>query len=113
MKLVIAYIKPDMLEEVIRALHAVRGIRGASICEGRGYGAWRMDLPAEAVRKEGSNYRPHIRVEVICSDEVAVDALGAITTSARTGLTGDGVAFMLHGDTCMRISTGEADDRLE
>ena len=112
MKIVIAHIKPEMLADVVYALHGVEGLRGASICDGRGFGAWRLDESPEAIQRESSNFRPHVRMEIACSDEVAAEVVKAISKSARTGMSGDGLVFTIDADTCIRIRTGEADERI-
>ncbi len=112
MKIVIAYVKPEMLDDVLYALHEVKGLRGASICDGRGFGAWRLDESPEAIQREPGNFRPHVRMEILCSDEVAAEVAKAISASARTGMPGDGLVFTVDADTCIRIRTGEADERI-
>jgi len=112
MKVVIAYIKPGMLDDVVYALHGVEGLRGASICDGRGFGAWRLDESPEAIQREPGNFRPHVRLEIVCSDDVAAEVVKVINASARTGMSGDGLVFTIGADTCTRIRTGEADERI-
>ncbi|MCD6327266.1 P-II family nitrogen regulator [bacterium] len=109
MKIVIAYIKPEMLSDVVYALHGLEGLRGASICDGRGFGAWRLDESPEAVQREPGNFRPHARIEIACSDNMTAEVMKTICESARTGMPGDGLVFSIDADTCVRICTGEPD----
>ena len=111
MKIVIAYVRPEMFDDVVYALHAVKGLRGASISDGRGFGAWRLDESPEAIQKESGNFRRHVRLEIICSDDVAAEVVKTISTSGRTGIWGDGLVFTMDVGTCIRIRTGEADER--
>ncbi len=112
MKIVIAYIRPEMLDDVIYTLHGVEALRGASICDGRGFGAWRLDESPEAIQREPGNFRPHVRMEIACSDDVAAEVVKAISASAHTGMSGDGLVFTIDADTCVRIRTGETDERI-
>jgi len=110
MKIVIAYIKPEMLDDVAYALHGVEGLRGASICDGRGFGAWRVDEPPDAIQREPGNFRPNMRIEIVCSDDVAAEVVEAICTNGHTGKLGDGIVVTSEADTCIRIRTGEAEE---
>ena len=110
MKIVIAYVKPEMFDNVVYALHEVKGLRGASVCDGRGFGAWRLDETPEAIQRESENFRPHARIEIICSDDVAEKVVEVISTGARTGMPGDGLVFTVDAEKCIRIRTGEADE---
>ena len=112
MKIVVAYIKPEMLADVVYALHGVEGLRGASVCDGRGFGARRLDESPEAIQRGPSNFRPHVRMETVCSDDIAAEVVKAISASGRTGMSGDGLVFIIDADTCIRIRTGEADGRV-
>ena len=110
MKIVIAYIKPEMLDDVVYALHGVEGLRGASVCDGRGFGAWRLDESPEAIQREPGNFRPNMRIEIVCSNEVAEEVVRVICASGRTGMSGDGLVFTVGAEACIRIRTGEADE---
>lgn len=101
------------MNDVVYALHEIQGLRGASICDGRGFGAWRMDKPPEATQRETENFRPHVRIEIVCSDEVASAVVNCISENARTGLPGDGLVFTIDVDSCVRIRTGRADELIQ
>ena len=107
MKLVIAYVRPEMLDSVIYALHSVKGLRGASVFDGEGFGAWRMDATPEAIEHESSNFRPNRRLEIVCSEEVAPAVIEAVQANAHTGIPGDGLVYTLDVGNCMKIRTGE------
>jgi nitrogen regulatory protein PII len=46
-------------------------------------------------------------VQVLVSDEMAVEVVSAITNSARTGKIGDGKIFVTDIEEVIRIRTGE------
>lgn len=109
MKLVVVYVRPEMVNDVIYALHDVEGVRGVSAYEGRGFGAWRLEDPLEAAQREGDDFRAHVRLETVCSDETAKKVMRTIIESAQTGMTGDGIVYAVDVVECIRIRTGEID----
>ncbi|MHC4915028.1 MAG: P-II family nitrogen regulator [Planctomycetota bacterium] len=107
MKLITAYIKPNMLNEVIFALHGVEGLTGASVSSGQGFGRHRMRESPGEVEREESNMSPHVRVEVACADGAAAAIVEAIQKHAHTGLHGDGLVCVQPLKDCVRICGGE------
>lgn len=106
MKEVRAYIKQHMLADVTRALHAVDGISGMSVLDGRGFGRGRAkDSPHSVV--EDLVDIPHARIEVVCDDELVERVITTIEGAAHTGLLGDGKIYTLPVEQAVRISTGE------
>ena len=110
MKIVIAYIKPEMLDNVVYALHGVKDLHGSSICEARGFGMWRMNESPEEVQRETGNFLPNIRIEIVCSENVANKVINVIKENSRTGMSGDGIVFTADADKCFSIRTGEQRD---
>ncbi len=107
MKLITAYVKPNMLTNVTFALHKVEGLAGASISEGQGFGRHRMQEPPGEVEREESNVHPHVRIEIACADNVAAAIVDAIEKNAHTGLHGDGLIHVQPLEDCVRICGGE------
>ena len=109
MKMIIAIIRPEKLEEVQQALNecdvylmTVSDVRGCG--RQRGY--------TELYR--GTEFRvrllPKVKLEIAVNDAFVEAAVEAIVHSARTGDTGqigDGKIFILPLDDCVRIRTGE------
>lgn len=110
MKLITAYVKPNMLTNVTFALHKVDGLTGASISEGQGFGRHRMQESPGDVDKEEGNLSPHVRLEIACSDEVAAAVVDTIEKQAHTGLHGDGIICVQTLNDCVRICGGERGD---
>ena len=106
MKLVIAIIKPFKLDEVREALTAA-GVAGMTVTEVKGFG--RQKGQTEIYR--GAEYRtdmvPKIKIEIVCSAELAERAVEAIEDAAGTGAIGDGKIFVLDVGQAVRIRTGE------
>ncbi len=102
MKLVTAFIKKNMLMDVITALHRVEGLTGASFSEIRGFGQSYGTKGADY-----SDYRLHIRIEVLCKDSIVEKLVSTLEKKAHTGLRGDGKIIISTVEEVVRISTGE------
>ena len=106
MKLVMAIIKPFMLDKVREALTEV-GVQGMTASEVKGFG--RQKGHAEIYR--GAEYQidflPKVKIEVACSNEMADRVVEAIQKSAHTNKIGDGKIFVVNLEQAIRIRTGE------
>lgn len=105
MKMIIAIVQPFMAADVVHALHALRGITGATFNDVRGFGRSRRQdaLAGEIVLNEASK----VRVEVVVNDAQAPAVAEAIRNAARTGNRGDGKIFVLPVDRALRIASNE------
>ena len=106
MKQVIAYIKPLRLSETTLALHKIEGLTGISVVECKGYGRGGAKALAEGL----TDYLPHTKLEIACTDDKVEEVISTIQKSAHTGLRGDGKIYVLHIETAVRISSGERGD---
>ena len=106
MKLVIAYIKPERLSPVKRALAEV-GVTRMSVTNALGCGQ-QLGFP-ESYR--GAETEPmllkKVRLEIAVNETFVERTVEAITAGARTGSIGDGVIFLVELAECIRIRTGE------
>jgi nitrogen regulatory protein PII len=105
-----AYIRPNRLEQVRKALEGAN-ITGISITDIDGFG----DLKGRADQMfRGQEYtvafRRIIKLELFCYDDRVADIVKAISDAARTGELGDGKIFVHSIDLAYRIRTGETDD---
>jgi nitrogen regulatory protein P-II 1 len=106
MKLIVAIIRPEKVEDVQSAL-GKREIYLMTASDVRGCG-----------RQRGfsENYRggegyvrllSKVKLEIAVNDEFVDAAVDAIKTAAKTGKIGDGKIFVLPLEACTRIRTGE------
>lgn len=103
MKMITAFIKPNMLDAVMLALHKVEGLTGASSTEVHGFGRDRsMDD-----REISLETKPHIKLEIACHDDLVEEVLSTIAKAAHTGLRGDGKIYVFPLYGAVRISSGE------
>ncbi len=106
MKLIVAYIQPEKLNDVKQALYDA-GIFKLSVTNALGCGQQKgyhetyrgVDIEVNLLKK--------VRIEVAVNEEFVQSTIDAIVSGARTGKIGDGKLFVLALERCIRIRTGE------
>ena len=106
MKLIIAIIQPDRLDEVLDRL-TEKEVHLVTVTDILGRG--RQKGIAEVYRShvEAGSLLRKTRLEIAVNDDFVKPAVDAITGGARTGNVGDGKIFILDLKECIRIRTGE------
>ncbi len=106
MKLIIAVIQPDKLEEVKEELYKVE-VNLITVSEVLGHG--RQKGIAEVYRgtKETGNLLRKIRLEIAVNENYVEPTIKAIVKGAKTGETGDGKIFIVELKECIRVRTEE------
>ncbi len=110
MKEIRAYIKPHKLQDVTLALHKVKGLTGLSIIDIRGFGRGWLQGEARTPAEDVLDMVPHVKIEMICSDEVVEKVVSVIQETAHTGLRGDGKIYVSSVEQAVRIETAERGD---
>lgn len=107
MKLVIAILQPDKLEEVRESLIAA-GIMRITVNRVTGHGR-QADEEIYRGKRMAPNLIPKVRLEIACNDEFVKIACDVIMNTARhdDGKIGDGKIFVLPLEECIRIRTEE------
>jgi nitrogen regulatory protein P-II 1 len=106
MKLVIAYIQPEKLTSLKKALYE-NNVFKMSVTNALGCGQQKgyhesyrgIDVEVNLLKK--------VRLEVAINDQYVDTTIEAIIEGARTGNIGDGKIFVIGLDKCVRIRTGE------
>ncbi len=110
MKEVRAIIRPERLDEVLKALEEV-GHPGVTVAQVEGHG--RQTGLVEQFR--GRTYKvdllPKLEVRVVCKDEDVEKIMRAIREAAYTGEIGDGKIFVYPVLEAMRIRSGETGEQ--
>jgi nitrogen regulatory protein P-II 1 len=108
MKLIIAYIQPEKLNDVKQELFKAEvfkmSVTNAVGCgQQKGYHeAWRgVDIEVNLLKK--------VRLEIAVNEPFVQPTIDAIVRGARTGNIGDGKIFVVELVQCVRIRTGETD----
>jgi len=107
MKEIKAYIKPHKLTEVTLALHKIEKLAGMSVVDVRGFGRSRGKNSRHRIVEDLVDYVPHVKIEIVCRDELVEEIVSVIERTAHTGLRGDGKIYVLAVETAVRIQTGE------
>lgn len=107
MKEIKAYIKPHKLSKVTLALHKVKGLTGMSVVNVRGFGRGKAKDAPHRIVEDLVDYIPHVKIEIICVDDIVEEIVSIIEKSAHTGLKGDGKIYISEVYDAIRIQTGE------
>lgn len=106
MKMVIAVIQPDRLEEVLDELYQ-NDINLITVSEVMGHGRQKGITEVYRGVKEMGHLLRKIRLDIAVNDEYLDKTVKAIVKGAKTGHVGDGKIFVLDLQDCMRIRTEE------
>ena len=106
MKLIIAYIQPEKLNDVKKSLYDEE-IYKMSVTNALGCGQQKgfhesyrgVDIEVNLLKK--------VRLEIAVNDDFVDPTIKAIIQGARTDTIGDGKIFVLDLPECIRIRTGE------
>lgn len=106
MKLIIAYLKPERLNDVKQALYEAE-IFNMSVTNVVGSGRQKGFSETYRGVEQEVNLLKKVRLEIGLNDDFVEPAKQAIIKGARTGQIGDGVIFVLPMEQGLRIRTGE------
>ena len=109
MKLIIAIIQPNRLEEVKAALTEVEVFR-LTVMDCQGFGRQKGQTEVYRGRGIAVNLLRKVQLQIAVNDDFVEPTIGAILQGGRTGEAGeigDGKIFVLPMDDCIRIRTGE------
>jgi nitrogen regulatory protein P-II 1 len=108
MKLVVAIVRPEKLNEVLEALYRAE-VRGLTISRVRGHGGEVEDVETYRGMTVKMELHDKVRLEIGVSDHFVEPTVRAILSAGRTGEVGDGKIFVLPVEKVYRIRTGEED----
>jgi len=106
MKLVIAYIQPEKLDDVKQALFD-KDIKKMSVTNYLGCGQQAGYTESYRGTMLEVNLLKKVRIEVAVNEDFVDVCVDAIVNGARTGSIGDGKIFVVPIEQCIRIRTGE------
>ena len=107
MKLVMAIIKPFKLDDVREALSEI-GVQGITVTEVKGFGRQKGHTELYRGAEYVVDFLPKVKVEAVVNDELADQAIEAVSKAANTGKIGDGKIFVMSVEQAIRIRTGES-----
>ena len=106
MKLIVAIIKPDRLEEVKQELYKA-DVNLITVNEVLGHGRQMGVTEVYRGAKEMGNLLRKVRLEIAVNENFVEPTVNAIIKGAQTGAVGDGKIFVLDLVDCIRIRTEE------
>ena len=109
MKLVVAIVRPEKLNDVLEALYRAE-VTGLTISRVRGHGGETEQVETYRGTTVKVELHDKVRLEIGVSDNFVQPTVKAILTSAATGEVGDGKIFVLPVEAVYRIRTGEANE---
>ena len=109
MKLIIAIIQPNKLEDVKAALTDVEVFR-LTVMDCQGFGRQKGQTEVYRGHEFTVNLMRKVQLQIAVNDNFVEPTINAILKGGRTGekgQIGDGKIFVLPLDDCIRIRTGE------
>jgi nitrogen regulatory protein PII len=106
MKMILAFIQPQRLERVTRALEHLPDFPGMTVSEARGFGRDKRAHTGDHLAQL-TDYTKTTRLEVIAHSGQVDAIVRAIADTATTGLRDDGKVFVIPVERGRRIRTGE------
>lgn len=106
MKLVIAIVKPFVLEAVRAALSDL-GVEGMTVSEVKGYGRQKGHTEIYRGAEYQVHFLPKVKLEVVVPDDRVEAVIGAVSQVANNGQIGAGKIFVLDVLEAIRVRTGE------
>lgn len=106
MKMIVAVIQPEKLDDVKEALFNAEVCK-MTVSRVRGCGTQMGFTEHYRGQVRSVNLLEKIRVEVAVNDEYVDNTVKAIIKGAKSGNIGDGKIFVMPMDECIRIRTDE------
>ncbi len=91
MKLIIAVVRPQMIDRLVVALENIENFPGLTICESEGFG----QRLRTTFTSQLNPFKPNKRIEIAANDDMVEQIVTAIREHAHTGKKGDGIIFVL------------------
>jgi nitrogen regulatory protein P-II 1 len=106
MKMIIAIIQPERLDDVKEALFSA-DVHKMTVSRVRGCGTQMGFTEHYRGQVRSINLLEKIRIEIAVNDEFVKETIAAIVKGAKTGSIGDGKIFVMPLEECIRIRTDE------
>ena len=107
MKLIVAIIRPEKLQQTKQAL-AEAGVTGITVSDVRGHGRQKGHTEFYRGSEHQVDLLPKARLDIVAADAAVSGIVQTIVSSAQTGKMGDGKIFLLPVEQVVRVRTGEA-----
>lgn len=108
MRLIKAVIRPDRLNDVLKALYRV-GVHGMTVSRAQGHGGEMETVETYRGTSVKMELTEKVMLDIGVSESYVERTIEAIAGAARTGEIGDGKIFVMPVEQVVRIRTGEVD----
>lgn len=108
MKLIVAIVRPEKLNDVLKALYKAE-VKGLTVSKVQGHGGETDQVENYRGTTVKVELHEKFRIEIGVSEHFVETTVKAILASAKTGEVGDGKIFVLPVEHVYRIRTGELD----
>jgi nitrogen regulatory protein P-II 1 len=108
MRLIKAVIRPDRLNDVLKALYRVE-VRGMTVTRVQGHGGEVETVETYRGTTVKMEFTEKVMLDIGVSESFVEPTVRAIIEAGRTGDVGDGKIFVLPVEKIYRIRTGELD----
>jgi nitrogen regulatory protein P-II 1 len=108
MRLIKAVIRPDRLNDVLKALYRVE-VRGMTVTRVQGHGGEVETVETYRGTTVKMEFTEKVMLDIGVSESFVEPTVRAIIEAGRTGAVGDGKIFVLPVEKIYRIRTGELD----
>lgn len=108
MKLIIAFIRPEKLTDVLESLYRL-DVKGFTVTRVQGHGGETERVETYRGATVKMELSDKVRLEIGVSNPFVEPTVKAILRSARTGEVGDGKVLVVPLEQVYRIRTGEED----
>jgi nitrogen regulatory protein P-II 1 len=106
MKMIIAVIQPEKLDDVKDALFKA-DVHKMTVSRVRGCGTQKGFTEHYRGQVRSINLLQKVRIEIAVNDEFVDQTVQAIVQGAKTGNIGDGKIFVMPMEQCIRVRTDE------
>jgi nitrogen regulatory protein P-II 1 len=108
MRLIKAVIRPDRLNDVLKALYRIE-VKGMTVSRAHGHGGEVETVETYRGTSVKMELTEKVMLDIGVSEPYVQSTIEAIVGAARTGEVGDGKIFVIPLEKVVRIRTGEVD----
>lgn len=108
MKLIVAIIRPEKLNDVLKSLYQTE-VHGLTVTKVQGHGGETSETETYRGTSVKMELQEKIRLDIGVSENFVKRTVDAILLAGRTGEVGDGKVFVIDVESVYRIRTGEHD----
>jgi nitrogen regulatory protein P-II 1 len=109
MKEIKAFIKPNRIQKVIEALSS-NGFKSMTLSQAEGTGAFKAKGARPSLDFHVTD-SPVVKLELVCQNKEAKDAIEIILNNAKTEEPGDGIIYIANVNDAFQIKSGKSLNR--